>query len=130
MATFKEPYTADEKHKFEAILTAFKPYIEDHYYFDVLYSRKCGYMYIIVNEDDVPVTILEDANELLYNLIFEISNDVRELKWHGPRMTTELFPDEVTETRRRVLPYFDSLEPKLKELCIAKMNEYLPECKS
>lgn len=130
MTTFKEPYSADEKLKLEAILTAFKPYIEDHYYFDVLYSRKCGYMFIVVNGDDLPATILEDANELLYNLIFEISNDVRALKWHGPQMSSELFPDEVTETRRRVLPYFDSLESELKESCIVKLNEYLPECES
>lgn len=130
MATFKEPYDAKEKAKFEAILTAFKSYIEEHYYFDVLYSKKCGYMYVVVNGDDVPVILLEDARELLYHLVFEISNDVRELKWHGPHMTTELFPDEVMETRRRVLPYFDSLEQELKEFCISKLNEYLPDCEN
>lgn len=125
MSTFQPPYTADEKAKMDSILDVFKAYIEEHYYFDVLYSKKCGYLYIVINGDDIPAEQLEDSSELLYRLFMDISSDVRALQMKGPHMTADLYPEEIVETRRRILPYFDSLTSDLKDYCVAEMNKFL-----
>ena len=114
------PYPAEEKAKMDAIMAAFKPYIDAHYYFDILYSAKCGYVYIVVNEDEVPAVILENASDLLDRLINEIRGDVR--AENGDHMEIEDSPEEIMEIRRRTLSYLDSMDPELRSFCIDVMT--------
>ena len=99
-------------------MAAFKPYIDAHYYFDILYS-----VYIVVGEDEVPTAILENASDLLDRLINEIRGDVR--AENGDHMEIEDSPEEIMEIRRRTLSYLDSMEPELRSFCIDAANRSL-----
>ena len=127
MMKTKTPYSSEEKSKMDAIMGVFSTYIKEHYYFDILYSEKCGYIYIAVDEDDVPCEIFEDSSALLNRLFMEVSSDVRELKLEGDHTTTDLYPQEIAETRNRLEKYFESLEPELKEFCLEEMECFLEE---
>ena len=43
-------YTTEQKKKLDAILKAFENYIDDQNYFDIVYSKKIGYVWIVVDE--------------------------------------------------------------------------------
>lgn len=117
-------YSLEEKARIDAILDAFRSYIDEHYYFDILYSKKCGYLYVVINEDDIPVDWLEDSADLLNHLYMDISSDVRALQMNGPHTTINLYPEEIEETRRRLKPYFNNMPSELKNFCIEEMNEF------
>ena len=114
------PYSAEEKAKMDAIMATFKPYIDAHYYFDILYSAKCGYVYIVVGEDEVPTAILDNASDLLDCRINEIRGDVR--AENGDHTEPGDSPEEIMEIRRRTLSYLDSMEPELRSFCIDVMT--------
>ncbi len=44
-------YTQEEKEKMDALLQAFQSYIDQHEHYDVLYSKKAGYLRVITGED-------------------------------------------------------------------------------
>ena len=43
-------YTEDVRKKLDAILKAFECYIDGQNYFDIVYSKKIGYVWIVVDE--------------------------------------------------------------------------------
>ena len=70
-------YTEETKKKLDVILRAFAAYINSQNYFDILYSKKAGYIYLVID----PVSAAgaeqlrtpEDMLDVLFN---EIINDV------------------------------------------------------
>ena len=42
-------YTTEQKKKLDAILKAFENYIDGQDYFDIVYSKKIGYTWIVVD---------------------------------------------------------------------------------
>lgn len=70
-------YTEETRRKIESILKAFKDYIDSQDYFDVVYSKKAGYLWIAVDDPraQAPEQISEpeDLLDLLFN---DIINDV------------------------------------------------------
>ena len=44
-------YTQEEKAKMDALLRAFQSYIDQHEHYDVLYSKKAGYLRVITGEN-------------------------------------------------------------------------------
>lgn len=40
-------YTQEEKAKMDALLEAFQSYVDDHDHYDVVYSKKAGYLRVI-----------------------------------------------------------------------------------
>lgn len=127
MKTPQVRYTPEEKARMDEIIGAFSTYINEHFYFDILYSNKCGYIYIVIAEEDIPCDFLEDSSDLLYRLFMDVSSDVRSLQLQGPHTTVDLYPEEITETRRRLLEYFEPLSEETKDFCIEEMNEFLAE---
>lgn len=106
-------YDENTKKKLDSILKAFSTYIEKQDYFDILCSKKVGYLWIVVDPPggagaeqlDTP----EDMLDLLFN---EIINDVinsPENKTHIPesRALTEW---EEAESRRRITPILEQVE--------------------
>jgi len=121
-------YTEDVQKKLDAILKAFEGYIDGQDYFDVVYSKKAGYLWIVVDDpgSQAPELISEPEN-LLDNLFNDIINDVI-----APRESTSLTEghalteSEATECRRKIAAiletikdgadeYFDYLDSYLKD---------------
>jgi len=112
-------YTVDVKKELDAILKAFENYIDGQNYFDIVYSKKIGYVWIVADEPGAAgAEQLDTPEALLDNLFNDIINDVI-----APRSTTHL--DEVhtlteseeAECRRRITAILERFE--------GGANEYL-----
>ena len=112
-------YTDDVRKELDAILKAFENYIDGQNYFDIVYSKKIGYVWIVVDEPGAAgAEQLDTPEALLDNLFNDIINDVI-----APRSTTHL--DEVhtlteseeAECRRRITAILERIE--------SGANEYL-----
>lgn len=106
-------YTDEVRKELDSILKAFGKYIDSQSYFDILYSKKAGYLWIVVDPPggagaeqlDTP----EDMLDLLFN---EIINDVissRENKTHIPDART-LTEWEEAESRRRIAAILEQVK--------------------
>ena len=112
-------YTTEQKKELDAILKAFENYIDGQNHFDIVYSKKIGYVWIVVDEPGAAgAEQLDTPEALLDNLFNDIINDVI-----APRSTTHL--DEVhtlteseeAECRRRITAILERFE--------GGANEYL-----
>ena len=112
-------YTDNVRKELDAILKAFENYIDGQDYFDIVYSKKIGYVWIVVDEPGAAgAEQLDTPEALLDNLFNDIINDVI-----APRSTTHL--DEVhtlteseeAECRRRITAILERIE--------GGANEYL-----
>ena len=112
-------YTDNVRKELDAILKAFENYIDGQNYFDIVYSKKIGYVWIVVDEPGAAgAEQLDTPEALLDNLFNDIINDVI-----APRSTTHL--DEVhtlteseeAECRRRITAILERIE--------GGANEYL-----
>lgn len=70
-------YSEDVRKKLDIILKAFENYIDGQNYFDVVYSKKAGYLWIVVDDprSQAPEQIIE-PEDLLDLLLNDIINDV------------------------------------------------------
>ena len=79
-------YTDDVKKELDAILKAFENYIDGQNYFDIVYSKKIGYVWIVADEPGAAgAEQLDTPEAMLDNLFNDIINDVV-----APRSTTHL----------------------------------------
>lgn len=110
-------YSEETRKKLDDILKAFEGYINNQNYFDVVYSKKAGYLWIAV--DDPRAQAPEQINEpedLLYLLFNDIVNDVV-----APRQSTSLTEgrslteQETTEIRSRVTTILETMEDSTEE---------------
>lgn len=112
--------TNPETRELEALLFLFRPYIDKEAQpdYDVVYSRKFGYLFIQFypegNGDDT-ITLLENSHDLLFKMFSWITLDVLALDLAGERMTTELFPVEEAEIRKRVYPILEKCGKRKEE---------------
>ena len=105
-------YTEDVRKKLDAILKAFECYIDGQNYFDIVYSKKIGYGWIVVDEPGAAGAELLDTPEaMLDNLFNDIINDVV-----APRESTSLTEahalteSEEAECRRRIAAILRTIE--------------------
>ena len=105
-------YTEDVRKKLDAILKAFECYIDGQNYFDIVYSKKSGYVWIVVDEPGAAGAELLDTPEaMLDNLFNDIINDVV-----APRESTSLTEahalteSEEAECRRRIAAILRTIE--------------------
>lgn len=105
-------YTEDVRKKLDAILKAFESYIDGQNYFDIVYSKKIGYVWIVVDEPGAAGAELLDTPEaILDNLFNDIINDVV-----APRESTSLTEahalteSEEMECRRRIATILRTIE--------------------
>ena len=96
------------KRKLNAILKAFGEYIGSQDYFDIVYSKKTGYLYFVVaTPDEAGPELIHMPEELLDLPFNEMINNVinsPENKTHIPESRTLTEWDEA-ESRRRITPY-------------------------
>ena len=105
-------YTEGVRKKLDAILKAFECYIDGQNYFDIVYSKKIGYVWIVVDEPGAAGAELLDTPEaMLDNLFNDIINDVV-----APRESTSLTEahalteSEEAECRRRIAAILRTIE--------------------
>ena len=105
-------YTEDVRKKLDAILKAFECYIDGQNYFDIVYSKKIGYVWIVVDEPGAAGAELLDTPEaMLDNLFNDIINDVV-----APCESTSLTEahalteSEEAECRRRIAAILRTIE--------------------
>ena len=105
-------YTTETKKKLDAILKAFENYIDGQDYFDIVYSKKIGYVWIVVDEPGAAGAEQLDTPEAMLDLLFnDVINDVV-----APRESTSLTEahalteSEETECRRRIAAILQMIE--------------------
>ena len=105
-------YTTETKKKLDAILKAFENYIDGQDYFDIVYSKKIGYVWIVVDEPGAAGAEQLDTPEAMLDLLFnDVINDVV-----APRESTSLTEahalteSEETECRRRIAAILRTIE--------------------
>lgn len=70
-------YTEEVRKKLDAILKAFEEYIDSQNYFDVVYSKKIGYVWILAEcPGDAGAVLLDTPEKMLDQLFNEVINDV------------------------------------------------------
>ena len=98
-------YKGEERKKLDAILRAFEEYIDQQSYFDIVYSKKIGYVWILADcPGDAGAVVLDTPAKMLDRLFNESINDVvnaEENKTHIPNALT-LSEWEENEVRRRI----------------------------
>ena len=106
-------YTEDMKKKLDAILKAFENYIDGQDYFDIVYSKKIGYAWIVVDPPggagakqlDTPEKMLDVLfNEVIYDVINSPENTT-----HIPDAQT-LTEWEEAESRRQLTAILETVE--------------------
>lgn len=105
-------YPSEIKKKLDTILKAFENYIDGQNYFDIVYSKKIGYVWIIVdNPGAAGAEQLDTPEAMLDNLFNDIINDVV-----APRESTRfdeshvLTESEEAESRRKITAILEQIE--------------------
>ena len=106
-------YTEDVKKKLDNILKAFENYIDGQDYFDIVYSKKIGYAWIVVDPPGGAGAVQLDTPEKMLDVLFnEVINDVI----NSPENTTHI-PDartltewEEAESRRQLTAILEAVE--------------------
>ena len=121
-------YTTETKKKLDAILKAFENYIDGQDYFDIVYSKKIGYVWIVVDEPGAAgAEQLDTPEAMLDNLFNDIINDVV-----APRESTSLTEthalteSEETECRRRIAAILETIEDGADEYLVY-LDSYLKD---
>lgn len=113
--------------RMKILVEKFRPYTESSKFFDVVWSKgRALYLDYDGAGDDAAISprVIETWEELLEDVyLHQISSDVRDLGLVGEHLYIDLFPAEVEETRRRVLPYLSGLP--FEDACIKVMESYL-----
>ena len=124
----KMVYTNEVKKELDAILKAFEDYIDEQNYFDIVYSKKIGYVWIVADEPGAACAEQLDTPEaMLDNLFNDIINDVV-----APRSTTHLnetrtmTESEEAECRRRITAILETIEGGGAEY-LEYLDEYIQD---
>lgn len=121
-------YTEEVRRELDNILKAFENYIDSQNYFDIVYSKKIGYVWIVVDTPSAAGAEQLDAPETMLDLLFnDIINDVI-----APRESTHLneahtlTESEESECRRRIAAILETIEGGGAEY-LEYLNEYIQD---
>lgn len=102
-------YTAETRNQIERVLSVFRDYIVTTNYFDILYSKKVGYVYFDINPKRMKVAenncfVIENGEQLARRLAYDMAIDIMEEVGHclDPHEATPL---EQAEIKKRELPF-------------------------
>ena len=121
-------YTDDVKKELDAILKAFENYIDGQNYFDIVYSKKIGYVWIVADEPGAAGAEQLDTPETMLDSLFnDIINDIV-----APRSTTHLnesrimTESEKVECRRQIAAILERMEGGGAEY-LKYLDEYIQD---
>ena len=121
-------YTPETFAEFQTLLIAFHEYIQTSLYFEILFSPRQGFLFLLIEGEILEVERIASPDDLFQWLIDEISSDVRDLFLCGEHISVNLFPAEVDETRKRVLPYINRMPETQREHYADLMEAYFHCC--
>ena len=121
-------YTPETLAEFQTLLTAFHEYIQTSPYFEILFSTRQGFLFLLIEGETLQIEKVDTPDDLFERLLDEISSDVRDLFLCGEHISVELFPAEINETRKRAQPYIARLHETLREHYATQMEEYFRSC--
>ena len=121
-------YTPDEKKKLDTILKAFEGYIDGQNYFDIVYSKMVGYVWIVADEPGAAGAEVLDTPEVMLDHFFnDIINDVI-----APRESTSLTEghsltgSKEAEVRRQITAILETVEGGADEY-LDYLDEYIQD---
>ena len=121
-------YTEEVRKEMDNILKAFEQYIDNQNYFDIVYSKKIGYVWIVADEPgSAGAEQLDTPEAMLDNLFNDIINDVV-----APRESTRLneahtlTEREEAECRRRITAILERMEDGGAEY-LEYLDEYIQD---
>ena len=124
-------YSSEEKKKIENVMEIFSSYIAKEPRIDVILSSKFGYLVLVLAEgEDEQIIQIETHDELIWQLIWEISVAVRNLELDGEQMLPNLYPSEIKEMRRWIGDLLeqsnqhDELKMEIQELLETFLTEH------
>ena len=104
-------YSQEEKSKMDMLLQAFRSYVDHQEYYDVLYSRKAGYLRIITGDscDTIyfPITGFADMVRMFTDDFLE-DEEMR---------AGDCMKCDCDHVRRLLIPRLDALGPFREEAC-------------
>ncbi len=104
-------YTEDTQTKLDNVLKAFESYIDRQNYFDIVYSKKVGYVWIVIDPPGEGAEPLDTPEAMLDNLFNDIINDVVALRASTRLNETHgLTESEEAECRRRITAILEQIE--------------------
>lgn len=121
-------YMEEVRKEMDNILKAFEQYIDNQNYFDIVYSKKIGYVWIVADEPGAAgAEQLDTPEAMLDNLFNDIINDVV-----APRESTHLneahalTASEEAECRRRITAILERIEGGGEEY-LEYLDEYIQD---
>jgi len=119
-------YTEEVRKKLDAILKAFENYIDGQNYFDIVYSKKIGYVWIVVDHpSDAGAEQLDTPEAMLDHFFNDVINDVI-----APRESISLTEahslteQEETEVRRQLTIILKTIEDGA-DVYLDYLDEYI-----
>lgn len=105
-------YMEDVKNQLDNILKAFEKYVDEQDYFDIVYSKKVGYVWIVIDPPGGAGAKQLDTPKAMLDILFnDIINDV--LAPRGGTSLTKahvLTESEEIECRRRIVAILRTIE--------------------
>ena len=122
-------YSKERGELIDRIFKAFQHYIQEQNYFDIVYSEKIGYVWLLVDQPsdavadvlDSPEAMLDSLfNDIIIDVVFSPSNP-----YHIPNSLI-LSEYEETESRRRITAILETMGDD-KDFCLDYLEKYLKE---
>ncbi|MCI8600273.1 MAG: hypothetical protein HFE45_01590 [Oscillospiraceae bacterium] len=113
------------KEKLDAIFKAFESYIKGQDYFDIVYSKKYGYVRLVVDSEEME--LLDTPEKMLDYLCYDVISEVvysadNPKKEHDGFELTEY---EETESRRRLTAILEKMEGEDGARYLSSIDGYL-----
>ena len=103
------------KEKLDAIFKAFESYIKGQDYFDIVYSKKYGYVRLVVDSEEME--LLDTPEKMLDYLCYDVISEVHD--------GFELTEYEETESRRRLTAILEKMEGEDGARYLSSIDGYL-----
>jgi len=120
-------YTEDIKNQLDNILKAFEEYIDGQDYFDIVYSKKVGYVWIVIDPPGGAGAEQLDTPEAMLDVLFnDIVNDVVSPRESNSRAheTHALMQSEEAEVRHRITAILGKIKDGREE-CFDYLDRYI-----
>ncbi len=119
-------YAKEEKRMLDNIVTAFDDYIQAQDFFDLLYSKKLGYVWLHVEESDEGMTVIRTVDKLLDALFTAVILDVHNSQ-HRENDCFHLTEEELCEVRQRLTQILQATGPDA-DFCFNFLDAFLKNC--
>ena len=118
-------YTAEEKLRMDYLFEVFRDVIRDSKQFDIAYTDKAGYFITDLYKGKAQsIRQIEGYDDLFLELVFQISETVRNLNLVGYHDDIDLFPEEIALVRHCMEGILNAMTQD-REYCLAKLDYYL-----